>query len=118
MDRQIEKKNWPPKKLITYIAAAAFIAVILYMLIFGDSSSRLKVTQDKITISTVVKGPFKEYIPVTGTVIPIKTVYLDAIEGGQVEKRFLEAGSMVSAGDEILMISNTNLLMDIMFREA
>ena len=118
MDRQIEKKNWPPKKLITYIAAAALIAVILYMLIFGDSSSRLKVTQDKITISTVVKGPFKEYIPVTGTVIPIKTVYLDAIEGGQVEKRFLEAGSMVSAGDEILMISNTNLLMDIMFREA
>jgi len=118
MDKQIEKKNWPPKKIITYAFATAFALIVIYNLIFGDTSSKLNVKSEKITISTVQKGPFKEYIPVTGSVIPIKTVYLDAIEGGRVEKKFLEAGSMVSTGDEILLISNTNLLMDIMFREA
>ena len=64
------------------------------------------------------KGPFQEFIPVTGTVIPIKTIYLDAIEGGRVEKKFIEAGAMVTEGDPILQLANTNLVLDIMFREA
>lgn len=118
MDRKIEKKNWPPKKIILYSISGLFIIVVLYNLIFGDTSSKLNVDIEKITISTVSRGPFQEFIPVTGNVIPIKTVYLDAIEGGRVEKRFLEAGSMVQQGDKILELGNTNLMMDIMFREA
>ncbi len=118
MDKTIEKKKWPPKKIISYSVVAVLVFLILYNLLFGDRSAKLNVETAKLTVSTVFKGPFKEYIPVTGNVIPIKTVYLDAIEGGRVEKIFLEAGSMVNQGDEILRISNTNLLMDIMFREA
>ena len=118
MDKQIEKKKWPPKRIITYSLSAAFALIVIYNLLFGDTSSKLNVETEKITISTVKKGPFKEYIPVTGSVIPLKTVYLDAIEGGRVEKKFLEAGTMVEVGDGILQLSNTNLLMDIMFREA
>ncbi len=118
MDKQIEKKKWPPKRIITYAIATAFALAVIYSIIFGDTSSKLNVQSEKITISTVQKGPFKEYIPVTGSVIPLKTVYLDAIEGGRVEKKFIEAGTMVSVGDNILQLSNTNLLMDIMFREA
>ncbi len=74
--------------------------------------------QLKLTISTVSRGPFQEYIAVTGTVIPIRTVYLDAMEGGRVEKTFIEAGSIVEQGQEILQLGNTNFLMDIMFREV
>lgn len=118
MDRLLEKKKWPPKRIITYSLSGLFAIIIIYNLLFGDTSSKLNVEIEKITISTVSKGPFKEYIPVTGNIIPIKTVYLDAIEGGRVEKRFLEAGTMVEKGDEILQLGNTNLLMDIMFREA
>ena len=118
MDRMLEKKKWPPKRIITYSLSGLFILIVVYNLLFGDTSSKLNVESEKITISTVTEGPFKEYIPVTGNIIPIKTVYLDAIEGGRVEKRFLEAGTMVQQGDEILQLGNTNLLMDIMFREA
>ncbi len=118
MDRTIEKKKWPPKKIISYSLGSIFIFIVIYNLLFGDTSSKLNVESEKLTISTVTKGPFKEYIPITGTIIPIRTVYLDAVEGGRVEKLFLEAGSMVEEGDEILQLGNTNLLMDIMFREA
>ena len=118
MDRQIEKKKWPPKRIITYSISGIFVLIVFYNLVFGDKSSKYNVDSQKITISTVSKGPFQEFIPVTGNVIPIKTVYLDAIEGGRVEKKFLEAGSMVKEGDEILLLGNTNLMMDIMFREA
>jgi HlyD family secretion protein len=118
MDRKIEKKKWPPKKIAGLALITLFVGAVAYMLIFGDRSSRLNVEKDKITISTVTRGEFQEYIPVYGTVLPIKTIYLSAMEGGRVETRFLESGSRVNKGDEILQLSNTNLLLDIMWRES
>ncbi len=118
MDRKIEKQNWPLNKIIIYAIGGIFVILIIYNLFFGDTRSRLNVNSTKITVSTVTRGPFNEYIPVTGNVIPIKTVYLDAVEGGRVEQIFLEAGTMVQQGDKILQLGNTNLLLDIMFREA
>ena len=118
MDRKIEKKKWPPKKIISVFIAGLFVFIVIYSFIFGDTSSKLNIETEKITIATVTKGDFQEFIPVTGTVIPIKTIYLDAIEGGRVEMIFLEAGSFVNEGDKILKLGNTNLLLDIMYREA
>ncbi|MEK7729374.1 MAG: HlyD family efflux transporter periplasmic adaptor subunit [candidate division KSB1 bacterium] len=118
MDRAIQKKKWPPKKIAAVSAAGLFICFVLYSFMFGDNSSKLNVETEKITISEVARGPFQEFIPVTGTVLPIKTIYLDAIEGGRVEKRFIEAGTFVKEGDIILQLANTNLLLDIMYREA
>jgi HlyD family secretion protein len=118
MDRKIEKKKWPPKKIMSYAGGGIIIVLILYNLIFGDRSSKLNVETEKITISEVKFGQFQEYIPVTGEIIPLKTIYLDAIEGGRVGEKFVEAGTMVEEGDSLLELENTNLLLDIMFREA
>jgi len=118
MDRQLQKKNWPPKKIALFAGGGLFFLFVIYSFIFGDSSSKLNVETEKITIAAVARGPFQEFIPVTGNVLPIKTIYLDAVEGGRVEKKFIEAGSMVKEGDAILLLTNTNMLLDIMFREA
>ncbi len=118
MDRKIEKKKWTVKKILGITAIVLIIFFVVYSIFFGDHSSKLNVQEERITISTVENGPFQEFIPVTGTVIPIKTIYLDAMEGGRVDKIFLEAGTYVKKGDKILQLGNTNLLMDIMYREA
>jgi HlyD family secretion protein len=118
MDRKIEKKKWPPKKIAIYATSTVVVFLFIYTLIFGDSSSKLNVQTERLTISTVSVGPFQEFIPVTGSIVPIKTVYLDAIEGGRVETKFIEEGALVSTGDEILKLDNTNLHLDIMYREA
>lgn len=118
MDRKIEKKKWPPKKIAIYAISTVVVFLFVYTLIFGDSSSKLNVQTERLTISTVSIGPFQEFIPVTGNVVPIKTVYLDAVEGGRVETKFIEEGALVSTGDEILKLDNTNLHLDIMYREA
>jgi len=118
MDRKIEKKKWPSKKIATYLGTIFMAIFIIYQLFFSDKSSRLNVNQERIVVSTVRHGEFQEFIPVIGTVIPIKTIYLDAIEGGTVEQIYLEAGSFVKKGDPILKLANTNLLLDIMYREA
>jgi len=97
---------------------AALILFFSLNMLFGDHRSKLNVETERLTISTVTKAPFQEFIPVTGTVIPIKTVYLDAMEGGQVSAVYLEAGSLVKKGDKILKLENNNLLLNILYNEA
>jgi len=118
MDRKIEKKKWPPKIIALYLGSISILLLLIFQIFFSDKSSRLNVNQDRIVISSVYKGDFQEFIPVIGTVVPIKTNYLDAIEGGTVEKIYLEAGTYVNQGDPILKLANTNMLLDIMYREA
>lgn len=118
MDRKIEKKTWTIKRIVIFSLVAALSSAVIYTLIFGDASSKLNVALEKTTISEVSEGPFQEFIPVTGNVMPIKTIYLDAIEGGRVEKIFVEEGSFVQTGNELLKLSNTRLQLDIINREA
>jgi HlyD family secretion protein len=118
MDRKIEKKKWPLKKIITYSAAAAFVLIILFSFIFSDKSSRLNVEEDKITISTVKYGPFQEYIPVTGTIQPIETFLLDVSDGGKVVTKYIEEGTFVNVGDPILKLDNASLTLNIIYNQA
>lgn len=118
MDKKIEKKKWPPRKIIMVAGGTLFFLFVFYNLLFGDTSTRLNVESEKLTVSTVSTGPFQEFIPVTGTIQPIKTIYLDALEGGRVDRLFLEEGAFVKKGDEILRLTNTNLQSEVMFREA
>ncbi|MCP5046383.1 MAG: HlyD family efflux transporter periplasmic adaptor subunit [bacterium] len=118
MDRKIEKKKWPAKRIITYAVAGVFIVVVLYGLVFNSGSSSLNVKSDRITVSTVQKGPFQEFIPVISNVLPHNTIFLDAVEGGRVEIIYLRAGTQVKKGDKILKLSNTNLLMTLLNNEA
>jgi len=118
MDRKIEKKKWPPRKIAAIAGGAVFLLVVLYLFLFQFNQSTLNVELERITVSTVTKGPFLEFIPQQGTVMPILRYSLETTEGGRVEKRFLEAGTMVKVGDPIVQLVNTNLLLDIMWREA
>ncbi len=118
MDRRIKKKKWPPRKIALAASAAAFILILLYLFLFQFSGSSLNVELDRITVSTVEKGPFLEYIPIQGSVMPISRHSLATSEGGRVDKIFMEAGTMVKKGEPILELVNTDLLLNIMWREA
>jgi HlyD family secretion protein len=117
MDRKIEKKRFG-KKQIGLGVAVIVILLVLLQIIFGDKSSKLNVEQEKITIGEVQPGKYQDYISVNGTVEPIKTIYLDAVESGRVEDILIEEGTRVKKGDVILKLSNYNLLLDISGNEA
>ncbi|MCK7558869.1 hypothetical protein MKQ70_29365 [Chitinophaga sedimenti] len=94
------------------------VCLLAYQLIFADHRSRLNVEKEKITVSTVTKGTFDVYIVVTATVQPLKTIRLDAIEGGYVMQKYLEGGSSVKKGDSILRLDNQRLMMEFVNRET
>ncbi len=64
---------------------------------------------EKITIKEVIYDKYQDYISVNGVVEPIKTIYLDAIEGGRVEEILIEEGNMVKKGDIIINLVMTTL---------
>lgn len=118
MDRAIDPR---PARRRRLLAMGCLGGVAVLGAAFWSSSfttSRVRVEAAKLQIGTVSQGLFKEFIPVTGTVQPIQTVFLDALEGGMVKHRFVEDGAHVRAGDPIIELSNPQLHMDAINREA
>lgn len=118
MDTRIERKSRFKKKHIYSLIGIAVGLLCLLWLLFRDTSSSLKVEKERITIATVQKGEFNDYIRVIGQVLPDRIIYLDAIEGGHVEERLIEEGAQVRAGDVILRLSNPLLNIGILQSEA
>ncbi len=118
MDRKIEKKKLTLKRVIWLSGGVALVVLIVYSLLSTTRGSTLRIESERLTISEVTRAEFQEYITQTGTVSPKRTHYLDATQGGKVVEVFLENGSFVKAGDKILQLDNTDLHLDIMYREA
>jgi HlyD family secretion protein len=118
MDKIIPKKKGLQKKHLGYIGMGIALIVLLYMAFFADRTSTYKVEKDKLIIETVTEEQFNDYITVPGTVEPITTIFLDAQEGGRVEEKVIEEGSMVKKGDVILKLSNPDLHLNILDSEA
>ncbi len=118
MDKKIAKKKWTLKKIATYGGIALLVFFISYQFIFADRRSKLKIETEKISISTVQRGVFQEFIPQTGTVEPSRTVFLDAIEGGNIKRIVKESGAMVKEGDLIMELTNLNREIAVLQQEA
>lgn len=118
MDRVIAKKKWSSKRILTIVGIAAVIALIAASYFFTSGQSKLNVDVERITISPVNKGNFKEFIPVNGVVLPLTTIYLDAMEGGRVEEKFVDDGAIMKKGQPILRLSNTDLQLGLVTQQT
>jgi HlyD family secretion protein len=118
MDRKLEKKFWTLKRAATYGGITVLVVFVAYQFIFADRRQKLKVEKDKITISDVQRGEFKEFIPQTGIVAPARTVFLDAIEGGNIKRVVRESGAMLKQGDVILELTNLNRELAVLQQES
>ncbi len=118
MDRIVPKKT-SRTRLFGYAAGSLLAIVFAWWLVdmlLGGRS--LSVNSQRLFISPVTVGTFEDFIPLRGRLVPSSTVYLDAIEGGRVEQVLVEDGAVVEAGDPIALLSNTNLQLEVLGREA
>ena len=118
MDRVIEKKKWSTKRIMLIAGILALVGLIGASVYFTSGKSKLNVNTDRITISEIKKGPFQEFIPVNGVVLPVTTIYLDALEGGRVEEKYVDDGTMMKKDQPILRLSNTDLELSLVNQET
>lgn len=118
MDRVLAKKKWSKKRILTITGIAAVVLLVAASYYYTSGKSKLNVDMDRIAISEVKKGPFQEFIPVNGVVMPLTTIYLDALEGGRVEEKFVEDGAIMKKGAPILRLSNTDLELNLLSQQS
>lgn len=118
MDKKIEKKIWTWQRISLGIIGIAAIAWLGTAIFRSSGTSRLNVEMERLLLDTVHRGVFQEYIPVSGTVLPVRNVVITAIEGGKVEEKFVEDGAIVSIAQQILRLSNPDLQLSYLNQEA
>jgi len=118
MDRRVARQTPMSRKIVYGVAgllALLFAGWLASTLLAGRS---LSVNSQRIAVADVTVGTFEDFIPLRGRLVPRSTVYLDAVEGGRVEEILVEDGAIVAAGDPLVRLSNTNLQLEVLGREA
>lgn len=118
MDIPIDKKSTNRSRLLKIGGAALITLLVIIALISFGRGSGYKVKEERLTIREVTRGNFQERIAVSGVVMPISSIYLDAVEGGRVEEKFVEDGAVLKKGDPILRLSNSDLELSLINQET
>ena len=117
MDRVVVRKRIDRKILIAGGAAGLLLLLTLFWL-FAPRADSQSVSIDRLTISDVQRGVFDDFLPLRARVTPLVTVYLDAVEGGRVEKKLVEDGAQVVAGQPLAVLSNAELQLSTLEKQA
>ena len=117
MDRVIERKRIDRRILIAGAAAGTLVLILLFWM-FAPRADSMTVARDRLTISEAQSGTFEDFLPVRARVTPLVTVYLDAVEGGQVDKKLVEDGAQVVQGQPLAVLSNADLQLSTLEKQA
>lgn len=117
MDRPLPKPRFRRGLLITAVVAVALVAFILIAHPF-EAGRAVRMRAVAVSVATVERGVFRDFVPLRGRIVPRDIVFLDAQEGGRVERVLVEAGDLVTAGQPLLEFGNTELQLEVIDREA
>jgi HlyD family secretion protein len=101
-----------------YVAAGVLVLSAMAWLLHGAGISTYRVSVDQLTIGTVRRGKFEDYIAVRATVAPLTTYYLTTEQGGVVQRVLAQDGATVKAGQPLIVLSNTTLRLQVASRDA
>src|SRR5688572_18248087 len=89
MDRVVASRKLSTRmKLILGGAGLVLLLVLAWFFLPAGNSQTVDAT--RLTISSVTQGRFDDFLPLRAQVQPSQTVFLDAVEGGRVERVLVE----------------------------
>ena len=117
MDRVVESRRLSTRVKIGLAATGLVILLVLFYF-FAPSANSQTVPVSRLTISNVTQGRFDDFLPLRARVEPLITVFLDAVEGGRVERVVVEDGTMVQPGQLLAVLSNPELQLNVLARQT
>ncbi|HEY5713601.1 MAG TPA: efflux RND transporter periplasmic adaptor subunit [Allosphingosinicella sp.] len=117
MDRVVESRRLSTRVKIGLAATGLVILLVLFYF-FAPSANSQTVPVSRLTISNVSQGRFDDFLPLRARVEPLITVFLDAVEGGRVERVVVEDGTMVQPGQLLAVLSNPELQLNVLARQT
>ena len=111
--------SWPLALKIGVSAVAAALALLVAVrLIAGAGGRTLRVPAEQLTVVAVRRDVFHDLIALRASVVPREDVYIDAVDGGRVERVLVQAGDLVQEGQPLIELSNTNLVLQVIQQES
>jgi HlyD family secretion protein len=113
-----------PRRPWRRAALAGVVVLALVALAWGSRSApslwgqSQTLSRERLSIATVSAGRFDDFIALRGQAAPMSTVFLDAVEGGRVERKLVDDGALVSAGQAIAVLGNSSLQLEVIRSEA
>lgn len=117
MDRVVVR-NRIDRRILIAAAAAGVLLLVLVFWLFAPRANSQSVNTERLTIATIEQGVFEDYLPLRARVTPLLTVYLDAVEGGRVERLLVEDGAHVTQGQLLAELSNADLQLSTLARQT
>ena len=117
MDRKVAKNSWYKKHGLSLLVVLGVIGFV-YWLYQDNAVNQINVNGSRMVFAKAQSGVFEDVIPVRGRVIPATTVFLDAVEGGRVERILVEDGASMAAGQLIVELSNATLQLNVLGNET
>lgn len=116
MDTPLPPSRW--RKGLRIAAVLGGIAVLASFVLSLQPERTFRTKRTAVTLSTVEQGIFHDFVPLRGQVVPRDIVFLDAQEGGRIERIHVQAGDIVTAGQPLIEFGNTQLQLEVIDREA
>jgi HlyD family secretion protein len=118
MDRAITTRRMPLRQRLIIGVVVVVLAGGGAAWLSADSANRQTVAAANLSIATVTRGTFDDFVPLRARVTPLVTVYLDSVDGGRIDRVLVEDGAQVSPGQPLAVLSNATLQLDVIAREA
>ena len=120
MDRPLERPVWRRPRVVLGLAMCGGLALAagLGIVLAAGARASLRAPAASLTIETARPGVFHDFVALRAKVVPKDIVYLDALEGGQVEQVLAQAGDEVRAGQPLVRFRNTELELEVLDREG
>lgn len=120
MDRPLSLPWWRRRywRQLLLTGGGLLLAILAGIVLLGPAQRGLSMPLASLSIATVEQGVYHDFIPLRGEVVPHDTVYLDALEGGRVDRVLVQAGDRVMEGQPLVEFSNTALELDVLDREG
>jgi HlyD family secretion protein len=120
MDEAIRRPRWRSRRALTGLGVGAAVVVVIAMALafLGKPESSVRVPAASVTIDEARTGVFHDLTTLQGRIAPRDTIYLDALEGGQVQQVLVQAGDRIKVGQPLLVFRNTQLELDVLNEEG
>ncbi|MFL5296142.1 MAG: efflux RND transporter periplasmic adaptor subunit [Phenylobacterium sp.] len=120
MDRPLSRPRWRNRRTLVAAGVLGVLGLVmaLGLSLAAGARASLRVPAASVTIAAARTGVFHDFTTLRAKAVPKDIVYLDALEGGQVEQVLAQAGDVVAAGQPLVRFRNTQLELEVLDREG
>lgn len=113
MDIKKKKQPWYWQYKYYMVVGVCVVALFIFAINSLIGPQRSRIDRNLVEVGDVVEADFLEYVDAEGVVCPFRTVKINALEAGFVDKMIAEDGAILNEGDPILILNNPDLMRTI-----